>query len=129
MNNILIPQVNKLPSDKKVDQSNALKSGTKSDFKELLNKKIDTQLEEGIKLSSHAAKRLEERNIEFKGEEYTKVKTALEKLRLKGSKESLVITGKAAYIVDVNNGKIITAVDKASMNENVFTKIDSTIIT
>jgi flagellar operon protein len=48
-------------------------------------------------------------------------------LSAKGSKNSLVITDKAAYVVDVANEKVITAVDKMSMNDNVFTKIDSTV--
>jgi len=126
INDILIPHVNKLPSNKKVETKNLLKGNEKSEFNNLLNKKIS---DHQIKLSSHAMKRLEERNIDFNSEEYSKVKSALDKLREKGSKESLVITGKAAYIVDVNKGRIITAVDKGSMNENVFTKIDSTIIT
>jgi flagellar operon protein len=56
-----------------------------------------------------------------------KVKDAMSKLKDKGAKQSLVVTDKAAYIVDVKNNKLVTAVDKASMNENVFTKIDSTL--
>ena len=51
----------------------------------------------------------------------------MSKLRAKGGKDSLVITDQAAYIVDVKNNKVVTAVDKGSMNENVFTKIDSTV--
>ena len=40
---------------------------------------------------------------------------------------SLVITNKAAYVVDVDKNTVVTAVDKNNMNENVFTKIDSTL--
>jgi flagellar operon protein len=49
-------------------------------------------------------------------------------LKLKGGQDSLVITGKAAYIVDVSKNTIVTAIDKDSIGENVFTKIDSTIL-
>ena len=49
------------------------------------------------------------------------------KLKAKGSQNSLIVSDKAAYIVDVKNNKLVTAVDKGSMSENIFTKIDSTM--
>lgn len=127
INNVLIPNVTKSPQDKKVDISNRLPKGGASEFGKLLNDIDQKPLHGGINLSSHAAKRIDERSIDFNGEEYLKVKNAIEKLKLKGSKDSLVITDKAAYIVDVNKNKVVTAVDKGSMTENVFTKIDSTV--
>jgi flagellar operon protein len=131
MNNILIPNVTKLPSDKKVDQSNQLpKDGKPSEFNELLTRELgEGQLKGGIQLSTHAAKRLQERQIDFNGTEYMKVKEAISKLRSKGSRDSLVVTDKAAYIVDVKNNKVVTAVDKDSMNESIFTKIDGAVFT
>ena len=100
-----------------------------SDFKKLLEEQVGSEkpIHGGINLSTHAAKRLEERQIDFNGEEYLKVKEAITKLKAKGGRDSLVITDKAAYIVDVANNKVVTAVDKSNMNENVFTKIDSTV--
>jgi flagellar operon protein len=135
INNILIPNVTKIGGQKNVDVSNRLpKDGQNvkgtSDFKNLLNEIGNNEqkpIHGGISLSTHAAKRLEERQIDFNGEEYLKVKEAITRLKAKGGKDSLVITDKAAYIVDVANEKVVTAVDKMSMNENVFTKIDSTV--
>ena len=130
INNFLIPNVTKTPGQKKVDVSNRLpKEGNVSDFKKLLEEQVGSEkpIHGGINLSTHAAKRLEERQIDFNGEEYLKVKEAITKLKAKGGRDSLVITDKAAYIVDVANNKVVTAVDKSNMNENVFTKIDSTV--
>lgn len=125
--NMLIPNVTKLPSQKQVDVSNKLpQKGKTSEFGELL-KQESRPLHGGIDISAHAAKRLQERQINFDGNEYMKVKEAMGKLKAKGGRDSLVITDKAAYIVDVKNNKVVTAVDKGSMNENVFTKIDSTV--
>jgi flagellar operon protein len=129
INNILIPNVTKTSTQKRVDHSNRLpKEGQVSEFRELLDSKIGQEkpLHGGINLSTHAQKRLEERKIDFNGEEYTKVKEAMEKIRAKGGQNSLIISDKAAYIVDIKNNKLVTAVDKGSMAENVFTKIDST---
>lgn len=126
--NMLIPNVTKLPSQKQVDVSNKLpKNGKPSEFGQILENENQKPLHGGIDISAHAAKRLQERQINFDGNEYLKVKEAMTKLAAKGGKDSLVITDKAAYIVDVKNNKVVTAVDKGSMNENVFTKIDSTV--
>jgi flagellar operon protein len=133
INNILIPNVTKLPSQKNVDTANKLNPGETSEFKSLLDGALESQVglpqqEKGIHLSTHAMKRLQERNLTLDKEEYTKLQTAMDRLKLKGGQDSLVITGKAAYIVDVPKNTIVTAIDKESIGENVFTKIDSTIL-
>ena len=134
-NNILIPNVTQLPSQKKTDDVNKLKQGEKSEFKGLLDSQVAESGQpqvpvqaKGIQLSTHAMRRLQERNISIDKEEYTKLQTAMDRLKLKGGQDSLVITGKAAYIVDVPKNTIVTAIDKDSIGENVFTKIDSTIL-
>ena len=134
VNSFLIPNVSSLPSDQqKAEKSNALKSGEKSEFKGLMDNELlqpqvtPKDIGPEINVSSHATKRLQERNIELDGNEYMKLKEAMGKLRAKGGHDSLVITNKAAYVVDVDKNTVVTAVDKNNMNENVFTKIDSTI--
>lgn len=129
INDILIPNVTKVPGQKSVDVSNRLpKSSSTSEFNELLSSvQNESPLHSGINLSTHAAKRIQERQIDFDGNEYLKVREAIARLKEKGGRESLVVTDKAAYVVDVAANKVVTAVDKASMNENVFTKIDSTV--
>ena len=140
VNSFLIPNVSSLPSEsQKAEKTNALKQGEKSEFKglvdQLSNGKGDlrqpqvTQKDVGqeVQVSSHAMKRLQERNIELDSNEFMKLKEAIGKLRGKGGHDSLVITNKAAYVVDVDKNMVVTAVDKNNMNENVFTKIDSTI--
>jgi flagellar operon protein len=94
-----------------------------TDFKEVL----DDQLKD-LKISGHAAKRLKERNLEMDPLEFLKLKEAVSQLRKKGGNDSLVITGKAAYIIDIKNQTIVTAMDKENMENNVFTKIDSTMV-
>ena len=102
------------------------------DFKGVLQKKLDknenNQEGQDIKFSLHATKRIEDRNLEIDNEEFIKLRSAINKLRDKGGQESLIITDKAAYIVDISKNRIVTAIDKSDMGENVFTKIDSTLI-
>ena len=130
VSNFLIPNVNKVPGNKKVDLRDRLGvKENKDEFKNLLQNGIgDVQAQHGIKISLHAAKRLKERNLDLDTNEFFKLRGAMEKLRTKGGKDSLVITDKAAYIVDVPGNKVVTAIDKGSIQENVFTKIDSTVV-
>jgi len=138
VNNFLIPNVSSIPADNKlVEQANTLRPGEKSEFKGLVDQLSQKDILQPqvtsrnvgpeVQVSSHAMKRLQERNIELDGNEYMKLKEAIGKLRTKGGHDSLVITNKAAYVVDVDKNTVVTAVDKNNMNENVFTKIDSTI--
>ena len=130
VNNMLIPNVSSLPGQKKVEINEKLSNEIdKSEFKNLLHEKIDkVRNDHGIHLSVHAAKRLQERNLDMDSKEYLKLKEAIDKLKNKGGQEALVITDNAAYIVDVASSKIVTAIDKGSITDNVFTKIDSTLI-
>jgi len=138
VNSFLIPNVSSLPSDaQKAEKTNALKQGEKSEFKGLVDQLSNNDIRvpqvngknvgQDVQVSTHAMKRLQERNIELDGNEFMKLKEAVSKLKAKGSHDSLVITNKAAYVVDVDKNTVVTAVDKNNMNENVFTKIDSTI--
>jgi flagellar operon protein len=134
--------VTKLPSQKNVDTANKLNPGETSEFKSLLDSTLESgaenstqdfspgllQPKKGLNLSTHAMKRLQERNLSLDKDEYAKLQSAMDKLKLKGGQDSLVITSKAAYILDVAKNTIVTAIDKDNIAENVFTKIDSTIL-
>jgi len=96
-------------------------------FEEVLAKKLQPNHAYGIKLSQHAQKRIAERQLDLDAQEFFKLRQAFDTLKNKGGKDSLVVTPKAAYIVDVDQRSIVTAMDKNDMQENVFTKIDSTL--
>lgn len=82
---------------------------------------------EKVKFSSHALKRLEERNIELSDDQMFKINTAVERAELKGSKDSLVMMDQTAFIVNIPNKTVITALPIAESKENVFTNIDSVV--
>ena len=137
INNILIPSVSKLPKHRNIDVSEKLSDkAVGEEFKNLLQDEIKEEgepaegpvQEESVKISLHAAKRLRERNLAMDSEEFFKIKNAIEKLRTKGGQDSLILTNKAAYIVDVNQNTIVTAMERENLGENVFTKIDSTLV-
>ena len=127
INNILIPNVTRTGNSSKVSKK-IEKDVNPNEFNNLLKETIESQQSEGIKLSVHAAKRLQDRNMSVDGAELKKIQSGIEKLASKGGNDSLLITSKGAYIVDVPKRTIVTAIDKDSISENVFTKIDSTVI-
>ncbi|MCS7179994.1 MAG: hypothetical protein NZ891_01405 [bacterium] len=84
--------------------------------------------EQKLKFSSHAIKRLEKRNITIKPDDLQQIEKAVEIARTKGSRETLILLDKYAFIVSVKNNTIVTAIDYEEMKEKIFTQIDSTII-
>ncbi len=94
----------------------------KSNFDEIFSREL-----EKLKISNHAMKRLEARNIKLDEMQLDKIHSAVEKANLKGSKDSLVMMNDTAFIVNVTNKTIITAMDVKESKENVFTNIDSVV--
>ncbi|MBP7843717.1 MAG: flagellar protein [Proteobacteria bacterium] len=83
---------------------------------------------EELRFSQHAVKRMESRGIDLSSDDLLKMQDAVKKAQEKGSKESLILSDKGAFVVSVKNNTVITAIDKGSLKENVFTNIDSTIM-
>lgn len=105
------------------------------DFSVALDKAINETLSSkadisspGLSFSKHAMERMKDRQIRMDLQKIEKLDSAIEKASQKGSRESLIITDDSAFIVNIPKRKIITAMDKSQMMENVFTNIDSTII-
>ena len=84
--------------------------------------------ESGLKFSKHAAKRLDERNISLSEEQSERLEAGVQKAGEKGINESLVIMDQLAFIVNVPNQTVVTALDQNESNEKVFTNIDGAVI-
>jgi len=81
-----------------------------------------------LKLSKHAVRRLDSRQIHLSEADQTRLGQAVSSLEKKGARDSLVLMGQHAFIVNVPSKTVVTALSKAQMNEHVFTNIDSTIL-
>ncbi|WP_309121283.1 TIGR02530 family flagellar biosynthesis protein [Paenibacillus sp.] len=81
-----------------------------------------------VKFSHHAEQRLAQRGIRLEPEQLHRLGGAIDKAASKGAKDSLVLFQDLAFIVNVKNRTVVTAMDGASMNDHVFTQIDSTIL-
>lgn len=84
--------------------------------------------DQSLRFSHHAEVRLQQRGIELKPEQLAKLDTAIRQLAEKGAKDSLIVMNEMALIVNVKSKTVITAMDGASIRNNVFTQIDSAVV-
>jgi len=115
------------PIDKPNESGKAGKSNSSSQaFKHLLEKEIGRKQE--LKISSHALKRLDQRNLNLTAADMKNLEKAVDKAQAKGAKESLLLYKEMAFVASIGNRTIITAVGQKDTKENVFTNIDSAVI-
>ncbi len=84
--------------------------------------------QQGLNFSAHASQRVNQRGIALDGQGQARLAGAIDQAASKGSKTSLVLVDNNAFIVNVPNKTIVTAVDASAVRGNVFTNIDSTVI-
>jgi len=95
-------------------------------FRRELNSRLGTEFP-GITFSRHAQKRLDMRGIMFTPDGIRRIEQAVEKARLKGSKDALVVAGGLALVVNVPSRTVVTVMNQESMRESVITNIDSAV--
>jgi flagellar operon protein len=81
-----------------------------------------------LHFSNHAQQRLQSRQIDLNAESVSRLSEAVDRVEKKGSQSSLVLMDDVAYLVNVPERMVITAVDTTKGGEGVFTKIDSVVL-
>lgn len=94
-------------------------------FKEILKEQEQGKVSE-LKFSKHANERLASRNIALSKEQIERLESGASKAREKGINESLVLVDDVAFIVNVKNNVVVTAVNDTE--DSVFTNIDGAVI-
>ena len=133
---VFYPNVSRIPSQignvsesKKITGEEAIQ---KAEFDQTLNQAIEktnlSQVSQGLKFSAHAMQRLRDRQISFNPEMMAKMNEAINKADAKGVQDTLVLTDKAALIINVPNRTVVTAMDRNNLSGNVFTNIDGAVI-
>ncbi|MDI9413780.1 MAG: TIGR02530 family flagellar biosynthesis protein [Bacillota bacterium] len=93
-------------------------------FAKILDDKLKS-----VKFSAHANKRLQARKIELDEGQLNRLEDAVDKARTKGGRETLILLDNVAMVVSVSNRTVITVMDGENLKDNVFTQIDSAVIT
>lgn len=97
-------------------------------FEDILRKQLQGETTTPLKFSKHASMRLDQRDITLSAEQSERLEAGVQKAEEKGIKESLVIVDSLAFIVNVPNQTVVTAMDSTETMENVFTNIDGAVI-
>ena len=98
-------------------------------FNDILKaKSLETADKSELRFSKHAENRLSDRNITLSKEQLNRLNSGARKASEKGINESLVMVDSLAFIVNVKNNTVITAMDSTDSNENIYTNIDGAVI-
>ena len=98
-------------------------------FRDILRQRSEEAQEPGnLRFSKHALNRLNDRNIELDNLQLERLKAGADKAGEKGIRDSLVIVDQLAFIVNVPNRTVVTAMDSTATDENIFTNINGAVI-
>ena len=108
--------------------STGSKETAKVSFEDILKQKQEVSAPDTLKFSKHAAMRLEDRKINLSKDQSERLEAGVLKASEKGIQESLVMVDSLAFIVNVPNKTVVTAMDQGETDQNVFTNIDGAVI-
>lgn len=94
-------------------------------FAEILEQKKSAEAGE-LKFSKHASERLVSRNIDLSESQKERLNHAVKAAQAKGIKESLVMMDNLAFIINVKNNTVVTAVTGGE--EKIFSNIDGAVV-
>ncbi|MFT8313917.1 MAG: TIGR02530 family flagellar biosynthesis protein [Clostridium sp.] len=109
-------------SQKKVSE----KIKTNLNFNNILKDEISKN--DSFIMSKHAEERLNSRNISFNEQDMKNINEGINKAEKKGCTNSVILYKDVALVTSVKNRTVITAVDKESAKNNVFTNVDSVVL-
>lgn len=95
-------------------------------FNKILQREVRKQ--ETIRFSAHAEKRLKSRNISINESQRMKLNQAVDTASSKGVKDSLILLNNLAFVVNIKNRIVVTAMEQSQLKEGIVTNIDSTMI-
>lgn len=119
VNGISVPFI---PITQTNDPGSSTINGPVDSFSNIFEKELSK-----LKFSNHAVKRLENRNIQLTDTDINRIQDAVQKAEMKGSKDSLVMMNNTAYIVNIPNKTVVTALPVEQSADNIFTNIDSVV--
>ncbi len=113
-----------LQDAKKVDRQSSVSNQTS--FRQILEQVSNRN--DTVSFSRHANERLSSRNIRLNEEQMQRLNEGVKQAKEKSIQESLVMMDNIAFIVNVKNNTVITAMDQNTNDSNVFTNIDGAVI-
>ena len=82
---------------------------------------------QSVAFSKHAISRAQERGIEVTPDLMDQLAGSVIRAQAKGATNILAMDAEKAFIINVPNAKVITAITQEEMRENIFTNIDGAV--
>ncbi len=98
-------------------------------FGAMLQQELDRTEQPGqsVAFSKHAISRAQERGIEVTPDLMDQLAGSVIRAQAKGATNILAMDAEKAFIINVPNAKVITAITQEEMKENIFTNIDGAV--
>lgn len=125
--------IERLQSQGLVQQQNGTSHGSgktqSGGFGELLRQQLDQAdaQSQDVTFSKHARSRAEERGIEITPSLMDQLRGGMIRAQAKGATNILAMDAENAYIINVPNARVITAITQDEMGDSVFTNIDGAV--
>ena len=97
-------------------------------FNDLFRQELEKAQEpRDVEFSKHAISRAEERGIDITPDLIDQLRGSMIRAQAKGATNILAMDSEKAFIINVPNAKVITAITQNELKENVFTNIDGAV--
>lgn len=125
----MIGQVNSIGSAPAEKSGSHTQPGSGAAFRQILaEKQQPSQQAQTVAFSKHAMARAEERGIQVDDTLVHQLSDSVEKAKAKGARNILALDDTRAFIINVPNLRVITAISQEELRENIFTNIDGAVI-
>lgn len=110
-------------------QAQVQQRGTAGGFGAMLQQELvkTEQPAQGVEFSKHAISRAQERGIEVTPDLMDQLMGSVIRAQAKGATNILAMDTEKAFIINVPNAKVITAITQEEMKQNIFTNIDGAV--
>ena len=96
-------------------------------FQQELSRGAVRQPAQSVAFSKHAISRAQERGIQVTPDLMDQLAGSVIRAQAKGATNILAMDTEKAFIINVPNAKVITAITQEEMRENIFTNIDGAV--
>ena len=125
MNKIKLSSI-QVNTDIRKNNPQSTTSSDRSQFADIMSEKIRTSSE--VEFSKHALSRVVSRDVDLTSQQIERLNHGAHLARSKGLNNSLILVDQIAFVVNLNQNKVITTINDQGLKDNVFTNIDGAVI-
>lgn len=125
----MIQRVTGLQPRTSAPQTQTQQGGKAGAFGAMLQQELakTEQQPQSVAFSKHAISRAQERGIQVTPDLMDQLAGSVLRAQEKGATNILAMDAEKAFIINVPNAKVITAITQEEMKENIFTNIDGAV--